>query len=237
MQGTKILTIGLLVGFFMGGLGTVTRAEEPVAQVKQVSSADILKVIREDIKNRSIKSGTLDVYDETINKVRNLRTMKFPETVTDKDGMSTATIEYRDIKSGDLVTMEAIVDGKKTPLAVKELKIQQVKKLKEEKAGAEKKEFSDADIQAFMKDYLDQQVKFTGSLMLFDEERNKMRTLKLVKLDTVVKRLGIFFISRAEFKDEENGDTLDVDVSVENKEGELAVQALRIRDVCKTPKP
>ena len=237
MRIAKIAGVGMAVGLFLTAGVALGWAEETVGQVSKPVVADVLKVIQENVKSQSIKSGTLDIYDEKINKVRNLRTMKFPETASENEGVFIAAIEYRDINSGDIVTVEATVDGKVTPLVVKDFKMVKIEKLKDRKEGEVKKEFPDEEIQAFMKSSIDQQVKFTGNLQLFDEERNKMRSLELVKLDTVVKRMGIFYTSRAEFKDVENGDLLGVDVSVEYKDGELTLQALRIREFRRAPKP
>ena len=230
MQRKNIVTSIMVSVFLIGNAVSV--------MAQGTAPADVLKVIQEHVKGLSIKSGTLDMYDEKASKVRNLRTMAFPETVTEKDGAYVATIKYRDVRSGDIVNVDAVVDSKATPLAVKELKIVGVEKLKDEKKeGAPAKEYTDAEVQTFMKTALDQQAKFTGSLMLFDEERNKMRTLQMVSLDSAVKRLGIFYSSRAELKDMESGDLVVVEVSTENKDGELNLQALRIREVKRQPKP
>jgi len=237
MQKRNIWLVGIVAVGILLGIGMKAAVAEEAKVAAKPSAEAVLTAIQDNLKTRVIASGTLDIYDEKINAVRNLRMTKLPEKVEEKDGVFTALVEYRDIKSGDMVTVEAAVDGQKTPLAVKELKMVKVEKNSAAPAATANKEFTDAEIQSFMKNYIDQQVKFTGTLMLFDQERKKMCSLQLVSLDSVVKRMGIFFSSRAEFKDTENGDILAIDVSVENKQGALGLQALRIREVKRAPKP
>jgi hypothetical protein len=71
--------------------------------------------------------------------------------------------------------------------------------------------------------------------MLYDKDAEKMRNLELVELKEEVRRLGILMSSSSQFKDVDSGEILDIDISVENKEGQLRLQALRIRGVRKGP--
>jgi hypothetical protein len=45
--------------------------------------------------------------------------------------------------------------------------------------------------------------------------------------------MGVFYSSSSKFVDADTGDILDIDISVENNNGTLKVQALRIRNVRK----
>lgn len=205
-----------------------------VGQAADVAATDVLQTVRDHLKGKMKASGTLDLYDNQEDKVRNLRTLKFPETIELKDGAYLAVIEYMDTKDGAKVLVGAVVEEKDNVLAVSELKIREVQAVAAKQAAQTiKKEYTDADIQQVMTAYLDQQTKFSGSLPLFDAQGNKLRKLALIKLDPQVRKLGIYNISGAEFKDVESNDKLDVDITVENKKGQLAVQSLRIRKVTK----
>jgi hypothetical protein len=70
---------------------------------------------------------------------------------------------------------------------------------------------------------------------MFDEDHQKMRHLELKELKPEVRRMGIFCSSGSKFVDADSGDILVIDISVENKNGKLNMQALRIRDVQKGP--
>ena len=196
---------------------------------------EILDAVRKEIRSQSMASGTLDIYDPGIDAVRNLRTMEFPTEVTiGGDGRFTALIKFRDVNSGAVVDIEAVAQQQDGTVQVEDLKITGVQEL-DKGEDLSTKEYTDQEIQDFMKRYLAQQMQFTGSIMLYDEDRGVMRKIKLLELDPEVRRMGIFYNSRGQFEDLDSGDILGIDVAVQNEDGNLGVQALRIRDRKKGP--
>lgn len=200
----------------------------PVKSCFADEAGDLKETVKKALWQRVRVTGTLDLFDAKINAVRHLKMMDFQGDVVQKGDQLSAVIDYRDIDTGDVVTVNATLAKKDSAWDVTETVIASVK---EAPKVDENKVYSDAELQTFMNEYLQAQVKFTGTLMLFDEDRNKMRKLELVSLDGEVRRLGTLSISRATFKDKDSGETLGVDVTVENKKGKLSVQALRIREV------
>ena len=190
-------------------------------------------VIQQELQKRTIQSGTLDLYDEEINKVRNLRIIKEADGITERDGKYFSMIEYRDINEGDIVSVEVEVSKTGDDLSVQTFRIKDVQPLNEGESQ-EAKEYTDEEVQIFIKEYLKRQTQFNdGKLMLFDKDVGQMRNLELIKLSEEVRRLGVYMSSSSQFKDVDSGEVLDIDISVEIKNGKLSLQALRIRDVHK----
>lgn len=194
-----------------------------------VSAKDqaILKVLKDEMTEKIIQTGTLDLYDKGIDAVRNLSILSFPEEVRRRGDEFVAAIDYRDTNSGDIVTVEVLLAADGDSYIVEDVRIINVESLKND--DQVKDHYSDEEIQAFMKNYIQQQVQFTGSLMLFDEEREVMRNLKMNELSSEVRRMGIFYSSRGVFEDINSGDILGIDIAVKNKDGKLELQVLRVR--------
>jgi hypothetical protein len=185
------------------------------------------------LEKKKMQSGTLDLYDGREDRVRNLRLIEKGETVNERDGQYYVDIKFRDITEGDIVTVEAEVTDEDDDLSVDRFFIKEVKKLNDS-AAADEKEFTDADVQTFMKDHINKQTQFNdGKLMMFDKDAEKMRNLELLVLKEEVRRIGIFMSSSAQFKDVDSGEIVDIDISVEQKKGKLNLQAMRIRNVSK----
>ena len=202
---------------------------EPVVDASQ---AKILDAVKAAIKDRSKTTGSLDIYDGKAEKVRNLDLMDLQPTIG-KDGDDQVVIgDFRDMKSGDVVTVEIKVAETNGAYDIKDTVITGAKA--PEAAKEEKKDFTDAEIQSFMNEYVSTQAQTTGTFDLYDEKLAKMRNLELVKIDDKVRHYGIIGISTAEFKDKNSGDTVMVDVTTENKGG-LSVTAMRIKGIAKTP--
>lgn len=190
----------------------------------------VLDAVKKHLQERMKSSGTLDIYDPQNEKVRNLRTLKFPETVSKEGDGYVAEIQMGDANDGTKVLVHVTVEEKGGQPQVKDVKVSDAKGPAAAPVDP-KREITDAEIQQVMNDYISQQTQVSSSLPLFDAERNKLRKLELIVLDKEVRRLGIYYISHAQFKDTESGELLDVDVTVENQKGELALQSLRIRKV------
>ncbi|GEM_PF-2133560 len=197
------------------------------------SQGKILEAVKAVIKGRSKSTGSMDIYDSKIEKVRNLDLMNLQPTVAKDGDDQVVTGDFRDTKSGDVVTLEIKVGGVEGAYEIKDTAItnaQAPQAVKEEK-----KDYTDEEIQNFMKDYITIQAQTTGTFDLFDEKLGKMRNLEFVKLDEKVRRYGVIGISTAEFKDKNSGDTVLVDVNTENKNG-LSVTAMRIKSTAKAAK-
>lgn len=198
----------------------------------ELSSQDLQNAIRKGLQEKVKLSGTLDLFDNTLNKARNLQWMECKEV--NKQGEEyVALIDYRDIHSGDVVTVEVVSTEENGNMVVKNTTIKNVVSLTVQKGAEEKKDFPDKEIQEVMNNYVTQQAKFTGSFMLFDETNNKMRTLQLVSIEEKVRRFGILFISTAEFKDLTSSEVVLADITAENQQGQLNVKSVKIKTVNK----
>src|SRR3989338_8075431 len=156
------------------------------ADIDDAKKGRILSVIEDTLNQKTIQSGTLDLYDESGKKVRNLRLIEKNETISEGQGAYLLVFDYRDIRAGDIVKVEfkVIKDGE--DLSVAGIRIKDVQNL-QNKELAEEKEYTGEEIQAFMREYIQKQTQFTdGKLMMFDEENQKMRNLELKELQSEV---------------------------------------------------
>lgn len=216
---TRTLTMAGLIFFF-------------ALTVPAGANSDLLEVAKDKLKERTMQSGTLDIYDSDKSQVRNLRLIAIKDII-EKDGASLIVADYRDINSGDIVGVEADMVSAEEDFLIKGVRIKGIHAVNEG-AGEEDKEYTDDEIQAFMMEYVERQGKFTdGKIMLFDKDNEKMRTLELNEIKKEVRRMGIFYSSSSKFTDVDTNDILDIDISVEKKNRKLKVQALRIRNVRK----
>jgi hypothetical protein len=203
------------------------------AEVDDGLKERILSAVEGALRQKTLQSGTLDLYDKAGDKVRNLRLLEKNEDISDDKGAYFLILDYRDIHEGDIAKIEfkVIEDGE--VLTVEEIRIKDIQKPMRKESLADK-EYTDEEIQAFMREYIAKQTQFTdGKLMLFDEDNQKMRHLGLKELKPEVRRMGVFYSSSAQFVEADSGDILAIDISVENQNGLLKVQALRVRDVRK----
>ena len=225
-MGFSILLFGGIL-YFSPAAGKAVAAE-PAQQ-------EIQDVVKKHLQEKTKGSGTLDLFDEKIDAVRNLRMMESHDAVKKEEGLYVVPIDYRDIKTGAVVDVEVSAVNKDNAWTVKSIDIKNITEIHAgDTAPDANKEYSDNEIQDVMKKYLLQQAKFTGSIALFDGERKKMRNLELLQMSKEVRRLGAISISSADFKDKDSGEKVVVDVAVENQKGKLSVQSLRIREVKKS---
>lgn len=191
----------------------------------------LLESVKNELKKKTARSGTLDIYDDDTEKVRNLRVINVEEKISEQDGKYFVLADYRDINTGDIVRVEIDVVSAGERTVLEDIRIQDVRTMGQDES-LEAKEYTDQEIQAFMMEHLQKQGQFNeGKIMLFDKDSGQMRNLELKTLDPEVRRMGIFYSSSAQFADVAAGEILDIDMSVENKKGTLNVQALRIRNV------
>ncbi|HQO58002.1 MAG TPA: hypothetical protein PLT76_04715 [Candidatus Omnitrophota bacterium] len=205
------------------------------AQPGASANAAVLEAAQAALREKTIQSGTLDIYDAGLNEVRNLQRIDVSDEVSEADGVYTVLADYRDMNNGDIVTLEVVLAAEGDGYKARDIRIKSVKALKQDESLKDKT-YSDDEIRDFMRQSLEKQGQFSdGKIMLFDEDAARMRNLLLLELKAEVRRLGIFYNCRGEFKDADSGERLGVDVAVENKDGQLTLQALRIRNVRKAP--
>lgn len=90
---------------------------------------------------------------------------------------------------------------------------------------------SNDDIKNAMTTYVDSESKETGTFDVYDPETGKIRTLKLDRVHERVGKTGDYYYSCADFTDTESGEKLDLDIDVEDKDGQLNVADVRIHKV------
>ena len=178
------------------------------------------EVIHSTIKERSKYTGTVDLYDEKIDRVRNLKLLK--PMVED------IKVDFRDQTSGEIVTLEFIMDEE--GFTVEEIVIGEISKAsKEAAAPMEKKEYTDAEVQAAMQAYFDLQSKYTSGYMLFDPKQEKLLKLNIVKIREGVRRYGKRFISTVDAEEVEDGKKYVLDITMEDKGGRLDAKSVKIK--------
>ncbi|MCK5213765.1 MAG: hypothetical protein KAR05_00240 [Candidatus Omnitrophica bacterium] len=222
----------MVVLLFFLAMASVLSAGEKGDSVP--TNGAIQEVIKANLAEKTKFSGTLDLYDAGNDVVRNLRMIGFLNEVKNVGDLYFERINYRDVNSGDVVTVDVTlkeVDGK---LDVTDYTIFKVERIKKE-AVAEKKEFSDEEIHEAMREYIKAQARFTGSFDLFDEKKEGLRHLQFLEFKGAVRRYGILHISTAEFADKDAGEILDIDISAENQEGDLKVTKVKVMKVKKAP--
>ena len=196
--------------------------------VKEKSILDsVVKNIRQKIKF----SGTLDLYDDTLKKVRNVMIPENAVSILKQGEGFQATIDGRDTHSGARVTVEGAVVNQEDNWEMKDYRITRVQEVSS--SGAAKKEYSDTEIREFAQKYLVDQSKFSGSLTLYDEDNKKLRKLKFLNFNEGVKRFGSLLIIRGNFNDVDSNESLSIDVTVNSQDGNLGVQSLLIRGIKK----
>ncbi len=182
---------------------------------------DIERIIRADIKEKALMSGTLDLYDSKIDQVRNLSLLEIKESLP-----KATSLKFRDMSSGAIVTVTAQLREVSGSYVVNGYKILKVEELKKKNVAS--REYADVEVQSFMMNYLKNQAKFSGYFNMYDEKNSKLRKLKPLQFQAKVRKFGILFISRVECTDVESNEKLEIDVTVENKEGALKVKSMRI---------
>lgn len=206
-------------------LAAVLTAAMTVCPVK--AFADARTTIKDALKEKTKRTGTLDLYDVKLDGVRNLRLIDFSDEPVAEGGRVSAHVNFRDINTGDVVNLKITVEDDQGQKTITETEIVSVEVLTPE--ADPNKVYNDQEVQDAMRFYLDKQAEFTGFVMLFDEKEEKMRNLKLTEILPEVRRLGNTYISTAVFADADSGEKIEIDITVKNTDGELDVKRMRIR--------
>jgi hypothetical protein len=195
-----------------------------------MASDEIIEVVRNQIKEKALVTGTLDFYDKEKDFVRNLRLLDVHNGPKDEANNHVAEAKFRDLKTGDVVFLDIVINpGSKQVEAMRIAKVEEL--FAPQKKIKTKVEYNNSDVHQTVKNYINEQTRVSESLMLFDEKSNTMRNLELVELSDDVRQLGIYYTVPATFKDRDTEDMLDVDISLKLEDGELGVQRLRLRKI------
>jgi len=100
-----------------------------------------------------------------------------------------------------------------------------------EHGGASVSEPSADQIRVAMSDYVTKESEKTGTFDVYDEEAGKTRNLSLIRVHERVGKTGNYYYSCADFKDTGSNEMLDLDLDVQNKDGNLSVADVRIHKV------
>lgn len=205
------------------------------AAVDEKKKKDVQEVVEQYLKEKTKISGSLDLYDGNINKVRNLKLITLIlETLTSADGSYTVDADFRDLNTGDIIGLKISLVEEKRKLSVQEVVISGLKEKAEQKdPEAAKKTFTHEEALTAMKNYIEKMSKFGGTFGLFDPTNEKYRQLKLIKIDEKIRNFGILYISTIDFEDVDTKEKVIVDMTVYNKDGELDIKSLRIKKIIK----
>jgi hypothetical protein len=111
------------------------------------------------------------------------------------------------------------------------------KAVEQEHAATEHKEHGGTNapsadaIRAAIKEHVMDKSKAAGTFDVLDPETGKTRKLELARIHDRVGKTGDYYYSCADFKDTETGETLDLDLDVQDKGGALSVVDVRIHKV------
>ncbi len=194
---------------------------------------EALAVMKEALQKRIRVTGTLDLFDVKADRVRNLRKIEFKEEVVNDGDQLVGMMTCKDIATNDMVWIEAVVLAKKEEaLSFKEFRIAKIDKFEDSKAEIfEKKNVTREELITTMTSYVEQKSKFTKSFDLYDEKASKLRHLKLNSFSDKTRAFGSLHITEVLFSDVETNETLKIDMTVENKAGQLNVKKIKIKSV------
>jgi len=212
-------------------------ASEEGTKVEQAATADISlvkKSINQYISEKAKFTGTLDLYDEAIEQVRNLKKLKFQESMRSDGEYTIMRVDFRDNKTGDILDVDFYLKNGDGGLKVDVAKIHEVTDSAAEKREMlVNKEFTDDEIKAFMQEYIEGKAKFTGMFSIFDQKNNTLRNLKFLKIQDEIRKYGSNLIASIDFKDLDSHEFILIDMTVVNKEGMLSVNSTRIKSIKK----
>lgn len=180
-------------------------------------------------------SGSLDIYDGELDKVRNLKLINLRRDSLAGDGPEYEIgADFRDLSTGDIMDVLIRLAEDAGDLDVEEIMIKGVKyKKKEKDPELVNKKFSDKEVKDYIKDHIAKRSKFGGTYGVFDKDNEVYRQLNLIGLGDDVRNFGILYINTVEFEDDKTGEKISVDLTLENKDGALDVKTVRIKKIRK----
>ncbi len=191
--------------------------------------------IRSYLQEKTKFSGSLDIYDRDTDKVRNLKLINIRRDSLSGEGPEyNIGADFRDVNSGDIMDVSIRLVEDAGALTVGEIAIKGVKYKKKEKDPALlNKKFTDKEVKDYIQDHIAKYSKFGGTYGLFDKDNEVYRQLKLDNLGDQVRNFGVLYINTVEFVDDKTGDRVSVDITLQNKDGELDVKTVRIKKIRK----
>ncbi|MCK5081884.1 MAG: hypothetical protein KAR31_03160, partial [Candidatus Omnitrophica bacterium] len=91
------------------------------------ANPELLEVAQDKLKEKTLHSGTLDIFDNDRGQVRNLRLIKMHDTVVEKEGGYLIATDYRDINTGDIVEVEIELVSSEEDFIIGNIRIKDVK--------------------------------------------------------------------------------------------------------------
>jgi len=228
-----MLVISMAVSGFMG-FG-ILAADNLFAAVDEKMQKKVQEAVDEYLAEKTKISGSLDLFDGSITKVRNLKFVALVmETLTGEDPNYEVNGDFRDLSTGDIIDLKISLSEEKRTLSVKDVTIFGLKKKADQKdPEAANKKFTDEEAVTAMKNYIEKMSKFGGTFGLFDQTNEKYRQLKLLKIDEKIRNFGILYISTVDFEDTDTKEKVIVDMTVFNNEGILDIKSIRIKKIIK----
>ena len=198
---------------------------------QEFSQDAIVNFIKDYLKEKAKYTGKVDLYDEKINKVRNLDLMDIEKSVTHENNQYIARAKFRDFASGDIAGVKITVGVKGGKLEMPNLTIENVDKIVAADKPDPTHQYTDQEVKDAIVKYLKQKSEFTGTFDMFDEKTQKMRKLETGNVHENVRKFGSRFIGCVDAADRAVDEKLELDVSVDNKEGILEVKSVKIYSV------
>lgn len=196
---------------------------------------DVEQSVTAYLQSKTKFSGSLDVYDGDVDKVRNLKIINLRrDSLTGEGPGYEIGADFRDLNTGDVMDVLITLAEKAGALEVGEVAIKGVKyKKKEQDPELLNKKFTDKEVKDFINEHIAKLSKFGGTYGVFDKDNEVYRQLHLDGLGDDVRNFGILYINTVEFTDSKTGEKVSVDITVQNKEGALDVKTVRIKKIRK----
>ena len=219
----KILVFVSLVA----GCSSFCLAQE--LQVAEVAQEELVAIYQSYVTEKTKYTGTLDLYDSGSDSVRNLRAMDTTYEVKKEDPNVILKSSFRDIRTGDIVTLDTYFKEIDGGWQVAEQKIAAVQPLSEgQNTQTGEKEYTDQEVQQVMADYLKKRSQFTGTYDIFDKDKEALRKLETGQFQPEVRRFGTLFISTVDCIDQDTKEKVQLDVQIGVENGVLSVTTIRI---------
>lgn len=203
------------------------------AEETNVADQTIVDFVKDSLKEKTKYTGSVDLYDDTINKVRHLDLMDLIQSPQKEGRQYFIQGKFHDGATGDIVTLKIIVEDNEGKLVLTQMQVQNVDQVVSSNQPEANRHFSDQEIQDLMLKYLAQKAAFTGTFDIFDEKVQKMRNLLTGQFQKEVRRFGTRYISRVDCQDVNTKEKVELDLSVESQNGLLEVKSVRIFSVKK----
>ncbi|MCA9401074.1 MAG: hypothetical protein KC713_05570 [Candidatus Omnitrophica bacterium] len=197
--------------------------------LKDVDFTAIKNVAMNYIKEKSMISGSIDLYDQTINAVRNFDFLKLSDDISYENDMIKVPGEFRDKATGDLATLALMINKGDDGLKVENIQILDITESQTPQEDTTEKEYSDEDIRNFVQEHINKLSKFMGYFNLYDEDKDRLRNLVPGELSAEVRKFGALGIVSLSAEDQESGESLVIDITTRKESGVLTIDSMRIK--------